>query len=144
MARAGYLLDVNTLFALTEEEHEHHKLVTKWFESCSPRRWGVCPFTEAGFLRVATNPKVGGHAMDEAVRTLANILAFPGFRFWPIPESWTVLTDPFSSRLFGHQQIADAYMLGLALRENGVLVTLDKALKYLAGVEHSQHVLVLE
>lgn len=144
MTKAGYLLDVNTLFALTEEEHEHHRLVTKWFETCSPRRWGLCPFTEAGFLRLASNPKVGRHSMEDSLRALAGVLAFPGFRFWPIAEPWAALTEPFSSRLFGHQQIVDAYLLGLALRENGILVTLDKAMKYLAGPKHSHHLLVLE
>jgi hypothetical protein len=34
--------------------------------------------------------------------------------------------------------------MGLAVKENGVLVTLDKAMGHLAGVEYSHHLLVLE
>lgn len=144
MASAGYLLDVNTLLALAEEEHEHHGLVMEWFQSMTPREWGVCPFTEAGFLRLATNPKVGAHAVEEAVAILDSISALPGYRFWPISDSWVRLSAPFSARLFGHQQITDASMLGLALKEDGVLVTLDQAVKYLAGPRYAQHVLLLE
>jgi hypothetical protein len=35
-------------------------------------------------------------------------------------------------------------LLGLAVKESGVLVTFDKAIKYLAGAIYSQNVLVLE
>jgi len=35
-------------------------------------------------------------------------------------------------------------MLGLAVKEDGVLVTLDKAMRTLAGPQYSKHVLVLE
>jgi predicted nucleic acid-binding protein len=34
--------------------------------------------------------------------------------------------------LFGHQQVTDAYLLGLALRKKGKLVTLDRGVKSLA------------
>ena len=41
------------------------------------------------------------------------------------------------------KQVTDAYLLGLAMREELVLTTFDKALMHLAG-EHRQQVLVLE
>jgi hypothetical protein len=59
-------------------------------------------------------------------------------------RGWTALGAPFQHRVFGCQQITDAYLLGLAVKENGVLVTLDKAIKILAGPQHSKNVLVLE
>jgi hypothetical protein len=40
--------------------------------------------------------------------------------------------------------VTDAYLLGLAVRERLALVTLDKAVVYLAGNEHRKHVLLLE
>jgi uncharacterized protein len=58
--------------------------------------------------------------------------------------SWTSLVAPFGGRLYGHQQITDAYLLGLAIKESGVLVTLDKGLRHLAGPRHSKNLLVLE
>jgi len=46
--------------------------------------------------------------------------------------------------LFGHQQVTDAYLLGLAVKENGVLVTFDRGIKYLAGSQFQRNLLVLE
>jgi hypothetical protein len=53
------------------------------------------------------------------------------------------VTAPFSKRLHGHNQITDAYLLGMAINEGLVLATFDQAMLHLAG-EHSRHVLVLE
>lgn len=59
-------------------------------------------------------------------------------------ESWTPLTAPFAERIFGRQQVTDAYLLGLAIKEDGVLVTFDKDIRYMAGTEFSRNVLILE
>jgi hypothetical protein len=66
--------------------------------------------------------------------------------YWycPMDESWITLTARFASRVRGHQQVTDAYLLGLAIKENGVLVTFDKGIQYMAGAEFSQNVLLLE
>lgn len=143
MRKLKYLLDVNVLIALAEPEHAHHQTVMKWFNTPG-LDWGLCAFTEAGFLRVTTNPKAGGHSVQESTEVLAEFAEHPGYRFWPISHDWIVLVAPFHRRVFGHQQITDAYLLGLAVKENGVLVTMDKAVQYLAGAEYSHHVLVLE
>jgi predicted nucleic acid-binding protein len=54
------------------------------------------------------------------------------------------VTARFAARISGHQQITDAYLLGLAIKEDGVLVTFDRGIKYMAGAEFSRNVLVLE
>ena len=54
------------------------------------------------------------------------------------------LTVPFASRIFGHQQVSDAYLLGLAIKENGILVTFDRGLKYLAGPDFARNLLILD
>jgi len=143
VSKPRYLLDVNILIALAEPFHVHHKAVMRWINTPG-LDWGLCAFSEAGFLRVAINPKAGSHTVDESTSVLANWATSPGYRFWPMTASWTALAAPFQERVFGHQQVTDAYLLGLAVKENGVLVTLDKAIKYLAGPQYSRHVLVLE
>jgi len=142
--RAKYLVDVNVLIALTDEEHIHHERVTRWFDTSGHGDWGVCAFSEAGFLRVMTNPKTGSRSVENASELLARLGRRPGYRFWPIPEGWAALAAPFRERVFGHRQITDAYLLGLAVKEGGVLVTMDKAIRYMAGVKYGGHVLVLE
>jgi toxin-antitoxin system PIN domain toxin len=137
------LLDVNVLIALTEQGHMHHQTVMKWFNTPG-LDWGLCAFSEAGLLRVTVNSNVGNVSVWEATEILKALEKHPGHRYWPITTNWSVLAAPFRERIYGHQQITDAYLLGLAIKENGVLVTLDKAFKFLAGERYNKHLLVLE
>ena len=59
-------------------------------------------------------------------------------------DTWVAVTAPFAVRITGHQQVTDAYLLGMAIKENGVLVTFDRRLKYLAGAEFARNLMVIE
>jgi hypothetical protein len=143
VSKPKHLLDVNALVALTEPEHVHHKTVMKWFNTPG-LDWGLCAFSEAGFLRISANPAIGKLTVEDGNEMLADLARHPGYRYWPITANWIALVAPFRERVFGHQQINDAYLLGLAVKEKGILVTLDKAIKFLAGAKYSKNVLVLE
>jgi len=140
------LLDLNVLIALTERGHKHYQKAQDWLNSTCKGRWGVCPLTEAGFVRVTTNAAFhpGPRTMEQAIAILQALKGYPGYWYWEINESWVTLTAPFSASIFGHQQVTDAYLLGLAIKEKGVLVTFDKGIQYMAGAEFSQNVLLLE
>ncbi len=140
------LLDVNVLIALLEPGHDFFQKAQEWFRSSGKDNWGVCPLTEIGFVRITTNPSFypGPRTHEQATSALAELANRPGYRYWPLTESWTALTAPFAPRISGHQQVTDAYLLGLAIKENGVLVTFDKGIKYIAGAEFSRNVLILE
>jgi toxin-antitoxin system PIN domain toxin len=144
--KACYLLDLNSLIALGDPDHQSHQAMQTWFQTSGKDDWGVCPLTEAGFVRVTTNPayRPASRTIAQATAILSDFATHPGYRYWPISTTWAALTAPFSSRLLGHQQVTDAYLLGLAVKGNGVLVTFDKAIRYLAGVEYSPNLLVLE
>ncbi len=137
-----YLLDVNVFLALVSENHMHHRLVTKWFNTPG-LEWAICPFTEAGFLRNATAPRPGQITMSEATAILARMAQQPGYDYLPIEADWQTLCSPFFKRLYGTKQVTDAYLLGLAVQSRLVLVTIDKAISHIAGAEFSKHVLVL-
>ena len=141
-----YLLDLNALVFLADTDSPHYPAVQNWFDTAGKEDWGVCPLTEAGFVRVTTNPAYGGatRTVAQATAILAAFAAYPGYRYWPISESWSAVTAPFAARLFGHQQVTDAYLVGLALKHNGTLVTFDRGIKYLAGAEYSRNLHVLE
>ena len=138
-----YLLDVNVLFALMSENHEHHELVTAWFNEPG-LQWAVCAFTEAGFLRNATAPRPGQISMSQATAVLASIAQGAGYLYVPITADWNTLCAPLFPRLYGTKQVTDAYLLGAAIRENLVLCTLDKAIVHLAGAEYGKNVLLLQ
>ena len=142
----SYLLDLNALIALAEPDSVHYQAIERWYDSSGKDDWGVCPLTEAGFIRVTTNPAYRGtsRTIEQATAILAELASFPGYRYWAITDKWAVLTAPFADRVLGHQQVTDAYLLGLAVKEKGVLVTFDKGIRYLAGTEYSRNLLVLD
>jgi uncharacterized protein len=140
------LLDVNALVALTSIEHPQYLIAQRWFDSLADEEWGICPLTEAGYVRVVTNP-ASGPVLQTFLRAgaiLKDLAERPGFTYWPITGSWADLTAPFAGRIFGHQQVTDAYLLGLAIKEDGVLVTFDKGIRYMAGPQFADNVLVLQ
>ena len=137
-----YLLDVNVFLALLSENHIHHRLVTIWFNT-PDLWWCICPFTEAGFLRNATAPRSGQITMSEATAVLMRMTQTSGYHYLPIGADWRTLCSPFFKRLYGTRQVTDAYLLGLAVQNDLVLVTMDKAITHLAGDEYSKHVLLL-
>ena len=147
----NYLLDLNLLIALVDSGHQHYQTAQDWFNSSSNNHVGLCPLTEAGFLRVTTNPayRPAPRSMEEAIAILQLLKGHPRFAhplygFWEIKDSWANLTAGFARRISGHQQVTDAYLLGLAIKEKGVLVTFDKGIQYMAGAEFRQNVLIIE
>ncbi len=144
LAKRRFLVDVNVLLALPDVDHVHHVAALRWFNQDGGGDWGTCIFTESGFIRIMANPRIGGCSVAEATSILALLTQQPGHRFWPMLDSWNALTEPFAERLFGHQQATDACLLGLAVRADGVLVTMDKALAYLAGTKYRNNLLLLD
>ena len=143
MRKRRCLLDVNVLIALTDDEHEHYRAAMQWFNTSGKHDFGVCALTEAGYIRVVSRPSAVGFSIKQATAVLADLARQPGYRFWPMVDPWSVLTAPFAERIFGHQQVTDAILLGLAVKENGVLVTFDRGIRYLAGPQFSENVVML-
>jgi toxin-antitoxin system PIN domain toxin len=124
----GYLLDTNVLIALLWPSHAQHDRAVKWFGRHRVKGWATCPLTEAGFVRIVSNPAFSRDAVTprEAIGVLTANTAAKDHEFWPdelpLPEAIAFT----GARLVGHQQVTDAYLLGLAIRRGGVLVTLDE------------------
>jgi hypothetical protein len=124
----GYLLDTNLLIALLWPSHERHDLALKWFTRHRSKSWATCPLTQAGFVRIVSNPAFSRDAVQprEAIQVLSANTVAKDHDFWPdeLPVAEAVAFT--SVRLMGHQQVTDAYLLGLAIRRGGVLATLDQ------------------
>lgn len=141
MTLAEYLLDVNVLVALLDEDHVHHEAVLKWF-STPGLQWALCAFAEAGLLRHMARPKFGDMSLNDASAMLKRLAQEPGYHYQPITADWDTLTSTFAKRLHGYHQVTDAFLLGLAIREGLVLATLDRGILHVAG-EQRDHVLLL-
>ena len=124
----GYLLDTNLLIALLWPSHERHELALKWFIGHRGKGWATCPLTQAGFVRIVSNPAFSRDAVQprEAIHVLSANTAAKDHAFWPdeLPFAYAVAFT--GVRLLGHQQVTDAYLLGLAIHRGGLLATLDQ------------------
>lgn len=61
----------------------------------------------------------------EATQILSANTAAKDHSFWPAELPFAEAVAFAGVRLLGHQQVTDAYLLGLAIRRGGVLATLD-------------------
>lgn len=142
---ATSLLDVNMLLASVDRDHVAYRKVHSWLDEMGGSPWATCPLTQAGFVRIVSNR--GFHSYDatlaEAFQMLADICRQPGHRFWPLDITLAEAVQPFQEKLVGHRQVTDAYLLGLAIRHKGRLVTLDRGIAALAGDEFARYVTLL-
>lgn len=124
----GYLLDTNVLVALLWPSHARHDRAVKWFARHRGKGWATCPLTQAGFVRIVSNPAFSRDAVTprDAVGVLAANTAAKDHTFWADEVSFPDAVAFAGVRLVGHQQATDAYLLGLALRRRGVLATMDE------------------
>ena len=138
------LPDVNVLIALAWPTHVHHQQARRWFAAGSPSGWATCPFTQAGFVRISSNPKIIADAVTprEALALLGQLLRIGKHEFWPDDLDFTSDPDIPVSLLMGHRQVTDAYLLGLAIHRGGRLVTLDQSVSDLlpSASEHRRAV----
>lgn len=122
------LLDVNLLVALAWPTHVHHDRAHRWFERSRKGGWATCPATQAGFVRIVSNPSFSPHALTprDAFEHLGRILAAPGHVFWADDTPLVGSRFLAVAKLVGYRQVTDAHLLAVALRHRGALVTLDR------------------
>ena len=133
------LLDVNMLIALAWPSHVHHRDAQAWFSKNASAGWATCPLTQCAFARISSNRKIIPEAVTpkESLALLADIVRLETHTFWPDDISMLDKHVP-SGLLVGHRQVTDAYLLGLAIRHDGRLVTLDSGLSELVPKHSSQ------
>jgi toxin-antitoxin system PIN domain toxin len=121
------LLDVNVLVALLIPEHEHHSAAIAWFAASSRQGWATCGVTELGVIRVCAQLPGGIWAPEKtADRLLLLTAASREYLFWPDSISPAVMPEVRSAGTA--KQITDRYLLGLARRHRGRVVTFDRPL----------------
>ncbi len=121
------LLDTNVLLALAWPNHQHHAAAHAWFHAQSRHGWATCAFTQLGFVRLSSNPAYTPDAVtpQDAAALLRAFLAHRKHHFWPSPAA----DNPaFYAQALGHQQVNDAWLIEVARRQHGRLVTLDTRL----------------
>ncbi len=144
---AGYLLDVNVLMAISWPDNGNHASAQRWFRNHMQAGWATCPMTQAAFVRLSSNPSITNNALrpSAALTVLEKNSQNPYHEFWNDHLTLPDAVKPFRDRILGHQQIADAYLLGLAMRKKSRLVTFDKAIAALLPprLRKSDHIVLL-
>ena len=123
------LLDVNVLIALFDRAHVHHADASTWWTKNRNDGWASCPLTQNGFVRIISGPRYPlPLAITDAIALMRAETTLPGHVFWPDDVS---LADPKRfdhDRLLGPGHITDAYLLALAVQNDGRLVTFDRTI----------------
>lgn len=122
------LLDVNVLIALFDEDHVFNDRAHSWLEARAGEGIATCPMTENGVVRVLSNPAYSKVLKVSPARVLVMLSGFVSrhdHEFWPDDVSLRDAGAFDAGRLLGHRQVADAYLLALAVRHDGKLVSFD-------------------
>lgn len=137
-----WLLDVNVLLGWLWPVHETHKTASIWMDNHRQEPWATCPITEMGFLRIVTTRGFSPNApaWAEAVRMLGKHTEGNAVHcFWHDSLTLADVDRQFGSRIKGPNQITDAYLLALAILNDGRLVTFDYRIEALAPKGSREH-----
>ncbi len=138
------LLDVNVLIALHDRDHVHHGVAVQWLLANMELGWASCPLTQNGCLRIMGQP---GYPNAQPLALLVNMLhdstSGQHHAFWPDDISMLDTSQFHHPHIHGSRQITDLYLLGLAVRHGGRLVTFDLRIPLSAVTGAQQAHLVL-
>ena len=123
------LLDANVLVALGWPNHAASAVAHRWFRDNARAGWAVCTLTQLAFVRHSVNPRVVQTAATclDAMRLLRSMSAAAGYTFWH-EASVDANDETLWSRVVGHRQVTDAYLVSLAKHHGGRVVTFDRGL----------------
>lgn len=124
------MLDVNVLIAMAWPAHDAHQKAQNWLSSHALSGWATCPITQSAFVRILSNPAFSSNALAprDALALLQTNLTHPAHRFWPDEVDLIQALKLPAPQLKGHQQVTDAYLLGLAIHKGGKLATMDRSI----------------
>jgi uncharacterized protein len=124
-----YLLDVNFLIALLIGSHVHNGRAHTWWRENMQAGWASCPITQNGFVRIVSQPNFAARiTVAEALSVLADAIQDSNHEFWADDVSVLEKAHFDHERLLRSDSITDAYLLALAIKRDGCLVTFDKSI----------------
>ena len=124
------LLDVNVWVALFDDAHVFSPQANAFIDTPGVKI-ATCPLVENGVIRVLNLPgygrrgAVGLAAVRDRLRQACHAL---DHEFWPDDVSLRDTDRVDFSRVHGHQQITDVYLLAMAVKHKGCLATFDQAI----------------
>jgi toxin-antitoxin system PIN domain toxin len=123
------LLDVNVLIALLDQAHPHHAMASSWMRANIKHGWASCPITQNGCIRIMSQAAYpGARAAAQIIERLRGGLNHSAHLFWPDDTSIVDSQAVDGMRVHSARQITDTYLLALAVKHGGRLVTFDSGI----------------
>ena len=123
------LLDVNVWVALFDDAHQFSERANAFIDRRGTKI-ASCPLTENGVIRVMSLPSYGrrgGLPIHQVRQRLQQACQALDHEFWPDDITLRDHEHVDFSRVQGHHQITDLYLLALAVQHGGCLATFDQA-----------------
>jgi len=123
------LLDVNVLIALLDADHLHHDRARAWLAEHIAAGWASCAVTQNGCVRIMSQPAYpNALPLAQVAQRLRQATQTPHHLF--VGDAVSLLDSARfdTSRLIGHRQVTDAWLLGLAVAHDLRFVSFDTAL----------------
>ena len=127
----SYLIDTSVLIALADVGNEHHQRCDKWLKAWAYAGWATCPIVENGMVRIMSGTSYPGgfFALSTLHEVLLRMKGMRGHFF--VCDDVSLVESEFVNfdNIKGHQQITDAYLLGLCRKHGLKLVTTDRRIE---------------
>lgn len=123
-----HLLDINVLIALMDSDHAFHQRAHAWWGD-RPRPWASCPITENGFIRIMASAgysRSQSFSVSEITSRLSIFVSNSDHALWP--DALTIRDEKHFQHTFilSSKHLTDLYLLALAVKNDGQLVTFDQ------------------
>ena len=132
--------DINVLLAASRTDHPHHRPAERWLRqavaACADGgSIEVLPMVAAGFLRLATHPKifVNPTPVEAAVGFLDSLLAVDGAEMPSIGPEWRLLRQSAIEYKLAANDIPDAWIAASVRSIGAHFVTFDRGFTRLLG-----------
>ncbi len=123
------LFDTSFLVAFFDHDHNFHDIAVEWYGQNQRHGWATCPITQNGFLRILSGSKYSSkkqYRLTDVLRALHDNSQRDDHEFWA--DDISLLDDDLFrlDQVLGPKQLTDVYLLGLAIKNGGRLVTFDR------------------
>jgi len=124
------LLDINILIALLDEDHAFHQRAHEWWGDELPA-WASCPLTENGVVRIMSSTAYSQNTQFSVATIVSRLQSFASATehvFWEDSVSVRDQTRFEHDRILSSKTLTDLYLLALAVKNGGRLVTFDRGI----------------
>ena len=132
--------DVNVLLAAFRTDHPHHGVATRWLRSAlgdvaSGRSFVLLPMAVAGFIRLATHPRVFREPAPAAaaVAFIDSLLAVPGVETAELGREWPAFSRLLHEHVAHGNEVPDVWIAAAVQTRGECLATFDQGFGQLLG-----------